>query len=338
MQASSPDSKAVKPPESAIGSKKRGLLTERVANGVNSTDISDPNNASTSLIIHILLPLPFCCLSSLVLEDTSAFEAYIQRAVLPAVLTGKGLDLDTFLVATEGCYATEGEQLRQLGIALQDEGFPNLNRAEHWALLAQVYDHACALEPDNYHHPHSKAISALNVLQVMQADKDPSVPLLRAEAELALKRAAHLEPQDPHIFYTWGLLYYFTGEDTALQRFQQSLDLDPGYYMSGLYKGHLLFDHQKWDEALEAFRHVDHTRLLQEWPIWRGVLLAELIAVCWLKLKQEAAFEEALTGYVHLYQSFDQDELEAPSYIRQALVEARSLDTLRWLEATLGLH
>ncbi|MEO1448993.1 MAG: hypothetical protein AAFV07_05655 [Bacteroidota bacterium] len=272
------------------------------------------------------------------MEDTSAFEAYIQGAVVPAVLAGNGLDLDTFLVATEGCYASEGEQLRQLGIALQDEGFPNLNRSEHWALLAQVYDHACALEPDNYHHPHSKAISALNVLQMMQAEQDPSVPLLRAEAELALKQAASLEQEDPHIFYTWGLLCYFTGEDKALQRFQQALDLDQGYYMARLYKGHLLFDNQRWDQALEAFRQVDQSRLLVEWPVWRGVLLAELIAVCWLKLGQEAAFEEALTAFIHMFQSFDPEELEAPSYIRQALIEARSLDMLRWLEATLGLQ
>lgn len=257
--------------------------------------------------------------------------------MVPAILAGNGLDLDTFLVATEGCYATEGEQLRQLGIALQDEGFPNLNRSEHWALLAQTYDHACALEPENYHHPHSKAISALNVLQLMQVEKDPSAALLKAEADLALQRAAQLEHNDPHIFYTWGLLCYFTGETKALQRFQQALDLDPHYYMARLYKGHLLFDRQHWDQALEAFRQVDHKRLIMEWPIWRGVLLAELIAVCWLKLEQEAAFEEALTGFVHLFQRFDPEELEAPSYIRQALVEARSLDTLRWLEATLKL-
>ena len=126
------------------------------------------------------------------------------------------------------------------------------------------------------------------------------------------------------------------GEVMALQRFQQALDLDPNYYMARLYKGHLLFDHQRWDQALEAFRQVDQHRLMTEWPIWRGVLLAELIAVCWLKLKQEAAFEEALTAFIHLYQSFDPEELEAPSYIRQALIDARSLDMLRWLEATLG--
>ncbi|WP_405207154.1 hypothetical protein [Aquimarina sp. LLG6339-5] len=128
------------------------------------------------------------------------------------------------------------------------------------------------------------------------------------------------EPNDEE-HYTIGLLHYFDyNEKTskidlnvkvekAIQYFQKSLEQDSNYYMSNYYLGHCFQDLEDYEKAIQQYLKIDQKKLKEEFPLWRYVLLFELIGFCyWESGKKDIGikyFEKTCSEYVELKDYYD---------------------------------
>lgn len=127
-------------------------------------------------------------------------------------------------------------------------------------------------------------------------ENDSLKSLLRTDI---LKLYSKIDNPNAEDHYTIGLFHYegydektskgLLNERTikALSFFQNSLESDPNYYMSNYYLGHCYQDLRQYKKAIEYYLKVNQNKLKADFPIWRFVLLLELIGFCYWKTDQK---------------------------------------------------
>lgn len=149
-------------------------------------------------------------------------------------------------------------------------------------------------------------------------ENDSLKSLLRTEI---LKLYAETDNPNAEDNYIMGLFHYKdydekTSKDLmhertnkALSFFQISLESDPNYYMSNYYLGHCYQDLGQYKKAIEYYLKVNQNKLKSDFPLWRFVLLFELIGFCYWKINQKdigmAYFEKTSSKYLTIQDYYD---------------------------------
>ncbi|MGH1386649.1 tetratricopeptide repeat protein [Kordia sp.] len=114
-----------------------------------------------------------------------------------------------------------------------------------------------------------------------------------------LKTYNEIKEPNPKQNYVMGLFFYEdynenTSKDIlkeqtrkAISFFEKSISADENYYMSNLYLGHCYQDLQQYKKAIYYYLKVDQNKLQEEFPLWRFVLLFELVGFCYWKIGKE---------------------------------------------------
>ncbi len=269
------------------------------------------------------------------MNNKKALQKYIRHDILPTLRQEeKTVDLPSFLDSTEHWAVEEGERLRQLAIALEEED-ENLSLPDMWDKLSSIYEEASRRDGENPLIYHSKAITALHTIQAawMNENYHKLIPQLKKEALHAIQQAVSLEEDNANFYYTWGLILDFTKSESeaTLQKFREALEKDPEFHMARLYLGDLLFHNGQWEAALAELERVGRKPLLEDWPLWRSVLLEELTYICYQKLDRERLAAETFGRLVHLYKNHEFDQTDEPIRLLDFLEETRQMERLEEL-------
>jgi hypothetical protein len=222
--------------------------------------------------------------------------------------------LEKFIRDTEGLRIPAEERLRQLAIDLETEDFAN-----GWQDLRLIYQAAARINPKDADIFHSWGVSATGWYEIWRTPDKQERLAIAAEGEKALSQAREIEPLNPDIAYTTGMLFYShpanddepaTYLHKAKDWFLQALKHDAGHIMAQLYLAHCYhdlahnLDAAYWPLALKAYEEIDQKRLAAAEPAWYAVKCREQIAVChiWCGNETEArhfcaAFLEEIEGY-----------------------------------------
>jgi len=136
-----------------------------------------------------------------------------------------------------------------------------------------------------------------------------------------LKLYSEIDNPNEEDYYTMGLFHYGDYEEKtpkdllnertnkAISFFQSSLESDQNYYMSNYYLGHCYQDLGRYEKAIEYYLKVNQNKLKMDFPLWRFVLLFELIGFCYWKTEQKDIgmkyFEKTSSEYLMLQDYYD---------------------------------
>ena len=153
-----------------------------------------------------------------------------------------------------------------------------------------------------------------------------------------LELYSEINNPDAEVYYTMGLFHYddyelntskeLLNERTkkALSFFEMSIDSDSNYYMSNYYLGHCYQDLGEYEQAIEYYLKVNQEKLKNDFPIWRYVLLFELIGFCYWKLEQQDIGMEYFKRTISEYLKQDYFDLfPIGDFIEKCLPESHSL-------------
>ncbi len=223
--------------------------------------------------------------------------------------------LDNFLAETSDLELEPSERLRRLAITLEFEEF-----VDRWSGLRFIYDCAIQENPDNVTCYHSFAISAL---EWFEEDRNQNIEdriSIASAAEEKIKLAITKKPEDPDLYYTYGLLLYHYPIDVsekgkkyielALQQFKWVLELNQNHQMAALYKAHCLHDQGQWKNAFEAYSQVNSKILLEQYPNWqwRTLKMQEQMALCCARMGDVKHSTTILSMYLDTLESLNDEE------------------------------
>lgn len=205
-------------------------------------------------------------------EELDAVAAWVEQGGWDGRLVRS---LSVFLDATAADSRSPAERLRKLAVEVEA-------RAASWNVLAEIYQAANLLEPENSTVLQSWGIAAQAQLEGVQGSVEVAECGLRA-----LDEAQRLDPGDAETVYAKGLIHYFwPGRESceslehAKVCFSDAIDLDPGHQMARLYFAHCLHDACDWQAAAGAYEAIDFDALARNWPSWRAIKATEQQANC----------------------------------------------------------
>lgn len=152
------------------------------------------------------------------------------------------------------------------------------------------------------------------------------------------KLYSEINNPDAEVYYTMGLFHYDdyelkTSKDLlnertkkALSFFEKSINSEPDYYISNYYLGHCYQDLGEYEQAIEHYLKVNQERLKKDFPLWRFVLLFELIGFCYWKIEQKDIGLEYFKKTISEYLKLDYFDLfPIGDFIEKCLPENHSL-------------
>lgn len=149
--------------------------------------------------------------------------------------------------------------------------------------------------------------------------------LLTFEIENILKvNTEHLDAED---YFIWGLIYYFQDEDVnwnidkAIEKFEDSLEINATYNRSILFLAHCFQDKGELIKALDRYTSVNLMDFQSDSELWRYVKTLEQIGYCYYKTGNEEKGLDYFEKSMKFYEKEEEENLPSPIGIVKCLPE-----------------
>jgi tetratricopeptide (TPR) repeat protein len=255
-------------------------------------------------------------------DRKSQFDAAVRAFRGEGEIWVTNASLEVFLMETRDIEIPEEEKLRQLAISTERDIF-----AEGWTGLRAIYEAAAKANSQDPYVFCSWGISAHSWYVDYRTPELTERLAIASEAENVLTIALKLEPQDSHIAYILGLIYYdhpALDEDLktylskAISWFRRALEWDTDNEMAQLYLAHCYHDlashyseQDYWELAVEAYENVNQDRLFCNWPRWRAVKCREQLAACYAWSGNQKKAERLFSAFLDEIEALELDEFRS---------------------------
>jgi tetratricopeptide (TPR) repeat protein len=255
-------------------------------------------------------------------DRKSQFDAAVRAFKGEGEIYVTNASLEVFLMEMRDIEIPEEEKLRQLAISTEHDIF-----AEGWTGLRAIYEAAAKANSQDPYVFCSWGVSAHSWYEDYKTPELTKRLAIASEAEKVLTIALKLEPQDSHIAYILGLIYYdhpARDEDLktylskAIGWFRRALEWNADNEMALLYLAHCYHDlashfseQNYWELAVEAYESVNQDRLICNWPRWRAVKCREQLASCYAWSGNQKKAERLFSAFLDEIEAVELDEFRS---------------------------
>jgi tetratricopeptide (TPR) repeat protein len=155
-------------------------------------------------------------------------------------------------------------------------------------------------------------------------DDESKQEMLLTKARLKMADMLVSYPENADLHHLMGLCWYRDNQDTvnamllAEQSFKSVLELESEHQYAKLYLGHVYFDTQRYEQALNLFAKVDADYFNERMQLWRNLKNAELILCCRMYLNLDEVILSDVEDLCALYEtanSLDRTDVPVPQEI-----------------------